>query len=239
MYYQLLFRQSVKLACLLSCVVSLATPTTAQGQAAEKKDSDHKLRIICVASLSKDQEVTLASRDEKGAWQEYSTFKLRSPLITEWLPVNAGELHIAQRGTKELVSICRFIYPEDARRALLVLFPDSEKNVYRASVINPDKMKYAKGSVLIVNCSPTPGVVMLGAHRTLVKPGEKRVVKPEPETNGMLRFLVAYTDKADNLIPCHDRYIPDNVNTRDLLLLLPDPVAGMRVVSFQEYGPFE
>lgn len=239
MLHSLLFRLYIKLTCLLPAVIALAMSGPVRGQADEKKDSSPKLRIVCVASVSKDDEVILASRNENGKWQEYSTIKLRSPYISEWLPVNTGELHLARRSTNEIVSICRFTYPEDARRALLILLPDSKSQGYRASLINPEKMNFAKGSVMIVNFSPTPSVVMLGTLRAEAKPGEKLVVKPQPEANGMMRFMVAYTDKEDKLVPCHDRYIPDNVNTRDLLLLFPDPVAGLRVMNFPEYGPFD
>jgi hypothetical protein len=239
MFHHRHFRLYGKLACLLPGVLAIAMPSPARGQAAEKKDSAPQLRIICVASLSEDQEVILASRDEKGVWQEYRTLKLRSPFITDWIPAKTGELHLALRGSKELVSICRFTYPNDAQRALLVLLADSAKQGYLSDVINPAKMKFAKGSTLLVNYSATSGTVMLGSRRASFKPGEHLIVKPEPEANGMFRMLVAYTGKANELVPCHDRYVPYSDKSRDLLLLFPDPVLRLRTFSLPEFGPFD
>lgn len=232
-------KMSARIASLLLCGFLTAYQMPAQGQTAVKQDTGPKLRIVCVSSLSEDHEVVLASRDEKGAWLELGTVKLRSPLITEWLPAKSGELHLAQRGPDELVSICRFTYPSETRRALLVLLPQNEKKSYLADVVDPEKLKFAQGSTLLVNYSPTPASVMLGTRRSNVKPGERAVVKPEPESNGMFRMLVGFAGKTNEPVVCYDRYVPYSDESRDMLMLFPDPALGLRVFSLSEFGPYE
>jgi hypothetical protein len=197
------------------------------------------LRIICVSALSHEQEVVIASRNDEGAWQEHSNLKLRSSSVSEWLPARPGSLHLTVRGTGDQVSICSFIYPAGERRGLLILLPDIAKNIYRGDLIIPGKLKFAKGSTLLVNYSPMTGTVILGSKRTSVKPGERLVVRPEPDTNGMFRMLVAYTNEDKQLVPCYDRYVGKNPDARDLLLLFPDPVLGLRSYRLPEFGPFE
>jgi len=205
----------------------------------KEREAKPQLRIVCVTSLSEDQEVILASRDEKGAWQEYGTVKLRSSLITDWLPAHTGELHLAVRAGGELQSICRFIYPDGSKRALAVLLPAPLKKTYRADVIDTAKLKFVKGSALVLNYSPLNGLVMLGTTKTQVKPGERSIVKPKPEANGMYRMLVAYADEQKQLVPCYDRYVASNDDARDLIFLLPYPTLGLKIFSLSEYGPFE
>lgn len=239
MFFYSHIKQSGRIVTSLFCGLLLGIHIPAHGQAAAKVEGGPKLRIVCVSSLSEDHEVVLASKDEKGAWQEYGSVKLRSPFITEWLPAKSGELHLAQRGSKELISICRFTYPADTRRVLLALLPQKEKNNYLADVLNPDKLKLAQGSTLLVNYSSTPASVMLGTRRTNMKPGERAVVKPVPESNGMFRMLVGFADKSDELVVCYDRYVPHSEESRDMLMLFPDPVLGLRVFSLAEFGPYE
>jgi hypothetical protein len=205
----------------------------------ENKEAKPQLRIVCVSSQSEDQEVILASRDENAAWQEHGAIKLRSSLITEWLPAHAGELHLALRGAGELQSICRFTYPEGAKRALVVLLNDPVKKTYTADIIDPGKLKFIKGATLLVNYSPLPGAVVLGSLKTRIKPGERMTIKPEPDANGMYRMMVAYADETKELIPCYDRYVSSNYEARDILLLLPDATLGLKVFSLSEFGPFD
>lgn len=82
-------------AVLFGWLASLASQSVhAQ---AEKPESKPQIRIICVASLSEDQNVVLASRNQEGKWQEYGELKLRSPFLSAWTPVHAGELHLTLR----------------------------------------------------------------------------------------------------------------------------------------------
>lgn len=230
-------RPLLKFAVLL---FGLLVPTMGQEPDANPKKQEAKpqLRFICVSSLSEDQEVILASRDEKNTWQEYGTIKLRSSLITDWLPAHTGELHIALRAGGELQSICRFIYPAGSKRALAVLLPGPLKKTYRADVIDPAKLRFVKGSALLVNYSPLNGLVMLGATKTQIKPGERRIIKPSPDANGMYRMLVGYSDAEKTLVPCYDRYVGSNNDARDIIFLLPDPTLGLKVFSLSEFGPF-
>lgn len=225
-------------AMILGCLMMLGFQPVRAEKTGEAR-SGPLLRIVCVSSLTENQELVLASRDDQGGWHEHAPVKLRASFITEWLPAATGKLHLAERGAEGLVSKCSFTYPEGARRAIAVLLPDVAKQQYRADVIDPAKLSFAKGSTLVVNYSPKPGVVMLGTRRADAKPGARLVVKPAAGPDGMFRMLAGYQNEARELVPCYDRYVPINTESRDFLMLFPDPVVGLRVYSLAEFGPFE
>ena len=209
------------------------------GQAEEKKTTP-SIRIVCVASLPDTEDFVIASQDEKSEWHEYGSIKLRSSSISEWLPAAAGTLHLAVRASGgTLTSKCQFTYPEGGRRVVVILLPDSTKKVYHADVVDTAKLAFGKGHTLLVNYSSQPATVMLGAQKTIVKPGGRSVVKPLAEPNGMFRMLIAYTKESGEFVPCFDRYVPADNDSREFLLLLPDPTVGLRVFSLPEFGPFE
>jgi hypothetical protein len=218
----------------------LLLPALAQEPAATPNEEEAKpqLRFICVSSLADEQEVVLASKDDKGEWLELGKVKLRSSFITERLPAKSGELHLALREAGTLRSIGKFNLGA-ARRALVVLIADPPKKSYMASVIDPEKLAFAKGSVLVINFSSLPGMVLLGSKKLTANPGQREVAKPTLESNGMYRMMVAYADANMKPIPCYDRYIPGNPDSRDLLFLLPDTTLGIKVFSLPVFGEME
>lgn len=219
----------------------LSLPALGQQPAADPKEKEvkNRVRFICVSSLENEQQVVLASRNEKGEWQEFGAVKLRSSFVTDWLPAGAGELHLALREAEGLKSVCKFNYPASARRALVVLIADPQKKIYRADVIDPQKMEFGKGSVLIVNFSSQAGMVVLGSQKVSVGSGQRVVAKPGLESNGMYRMLVAYIDSEKKPVPCYDRYIPGNPDSRDMMFLFPDPTVGFKVFSIPMFGELE
>ena len=124
------------------------------GSKSDEKKSKPQLRFICATSLAEEQEIVLASSDEKGALVELGTATLRPSLVSDWLPAKVGELHLALREEKTLKSIGHFQYPADTTHALVVLIANVEKNTYEATVVDPEKTGFVKGSVLIINFSP-------------------------------------------------------------------------------------
>ena len=238
MFHQPLARSLLKISAILLGSLMFAVAQTDPAPS-EKKESKPQIRVICVSSLSEDQETILASRDEEGNWLEHGTFKLRSSFITDWMPADSGELHLTLRGAGGLKSICRFTCPAGSKRILVVLLPNPAKKIYSADVINPGKLKFIKGSTLVVNYSPLPGAIVLGSAKTRVKPGERLILKPKPDANGMYRMMAAYSDANKELVPCYDRYVSNNENARDIIFLLPDPALGLKVFSLSEFGPFE
>ena len=208
----------------------------------EPAKSGPMLRIMCVATLPdvENEELVIASRNEEGQWLEHSTVELRSSFVSKWLPAAHGTLHLAARDGKELVSKCQFTYPQGARRAMLVMLPDPSKNSYKGDVINPEKLAFSKGSTLLVNYSTLDATVRLGTKQESIKPGQRSVIKAVPEANRMFRMLVAYTNEAQKLVPCYDRYVGYNPEARDFLLLFPDARhQGISVYNLAEFGPFE
>ena len=243
MFIQLLPLPVKKLPALLIGLLAFAIdrPINAQEVSPPPKEQESKpqLRVICVASLTDDQEVILASHAENGTWQEHATLKLRSSFISDWLPAHPGELDLALREGDKLNSICHFTYPEGAKRAIVVLAPDQAKMIYRSDVIDTGKLKFVKGSTLVINYSPLSGAVILGSLKTSVKPGERIIVKAQPDANGMYRMMAAYANANKELVPCYDRYVSSNPDARDILFLLPDPTLGLKVFSLSEFGPFD
>ncbi len=158
----------------------------------------------------------------KAKWLELGKVKLRSSFITDWLPAMSGEFHLALREEGTLKSIGKFNLGA-ARRALVVLIANPPNKSYMASVIDPEKLAFAKGSVLVINFSSLPSLVLLGSKKLTVNPGQREVAQPALESNGMYRMMVAYPDANKKPVPCYDRYIAGNPNSRDLMFLLPDP----------------
>jgi hypothetical protein len=228
-------------AWFLSLCALLLFPLTAQEAPAETGKPERKphLRFLCVTALKENQEVVLATRDEKGDWQEHATFTLKSSFITESYTVKQGELHLALREEGALKSIGTFTYPADSHQLLVLLAADLTKNIYRAKVIDPEKQKFEKGSVLVVNLSTQTGIVILGTGKKTVNAGAQEVVKPVVEANGMYRLLVAHLDAEQKPIPCYDRYVPNNPDSRDVLFLLNDANTGLKVFSLPIFGAFE
>lgn len=224
-------------------ILSLTAPVTGQEQQDTARPEGEKdkpqLRLICISSLDPDQEVRLASRNDKGEWLELGKAALRSTFISDWLPAKPGELHLTLPGSGEPKSICSFNYPVGARRALVVLIADPRKKTYRPVVFDPQKMDFAKGSVLAINFSPQSGIVVLGSKKILLESGGNKVVKPALEKNGMYRMLVAYEGTDRNVVPCYDRYVQGNPDSRDLLFLIPDQSVGLKVFSLPIFGSFD
>jgi hypothetical protein len=218
----------------------LILPALGQEPAETPKEQEKKsqIRFICVSSLADGQEVVLASKDDKGEWLELGMVKLRPSFITDWLPAKSGVLHLALREAETLKSIGKFDLGA-ARRALVVLIANPPKKSYIASVIDPAKLAFAKGSVLVINFSSQPGMVLLGSKKLTINSGQRELAKPAVESNGMYRMLVAYPDADKKPVPCYDRYIPGNPDSRDLLFLFPDPTLGLKVFSLPMFGELE
>ncbi len=215
----------------------------ALGQAPDAKTEEKKkqpqIRFICVAALAEDQEVILATRDDQGKWQELNTLKIRSAYITDWLPAKSGELHLARREGDTLKSIAQFNNPADSRRSMVVLLPDEGKKIYNSFIVDPEKLAFVKGSVLAVNFSKQPGLLLLGTTKVTVSSGQRVVAKPALEANGMYRMLVGYQDAEKKPVTCYDRYVPGNPDSRDLLFLFPDITLGLKVLSLPIFGELE
>ena len=236
MLHHLPFRTLPWFAALFAAFLS---PVMGKSPDADGKKQQPQLRFICTSSLTEDQEVVLASQDDKGKWQELGTITLRASLITDWLPAQVGELHLAVREESTLKSICQFTCPTDSRRALVALIADPEKKVYNARLADPEKLEFAKGTVLIFNFSAHTGLVSLGPKEEKVEAGQQRVAKPALEENGMYRMLVSYLDAEGQTVSCYDRQTSGNANSRDMLFLLPDKTLGLRVLGLPIFGALE
>jgi len=204
-----------------------------------KQDGKAQLRIICVSSLAENQEVVIASLNPEGKWSEHGTITLRPSLVSDWLPAPLGELHLALRENNTLKSICHFPLPADTNRVLVALVADAEKNTYEAQVVDPVKLEFVKGSVLIFNFSTHPGIILLGSKEEKVDAGQRAVAKPVFDDSRMYQTVVSYLDAEGKSVSCYDRYVSSNPNARNMLFLQPDKTLGVRVSSLPLFGEFK
>ncbi len=230
-------------SCSFSILAMLFLSEASHAQASpapEKKKEGAMVRILCAQSLNgEDEEITLAKKTEDGKWIEFGDLKLRSPFITDWVRVPVGLNHIVTKKGVELNSIGSFTISPTIKGAVLILLPDVEKKVYRVQLIDPAKLQFQKGKALIVNYSKFPAMVNMGKQTKTVAPGQQIVENITPDGDGMYRLLIAHVDKDKKIVPCYDRFVSSNPNTRKFILLFPDPETGLRAMSLSEFGPFE
>ena len=208
--------------------------------APKKKEQPTMVRMLCVQTLSRDEEeVTLATRTEEGKWKEYGNSTLRSPFISDWMPVPSGVCHVVRKKGDEVVSLGSFTIKEGLKRAILIMLPDVKKNIYSFQVILPDKLVFQKGTALILNYGKVPAVVKIGKASQLVAPGKQVVQKINANGDGMYRLLIGHMGTDKKIVACYDRFLSSNPNTRKFILLFPDPDTGLRAMSLSEFGPFE
>ncbi len=208
----------------------------------ELKKNQLALRILCVATLPGTEKVMLATKDEEGEWKMLTdeVVTLRSKFVTEWLPAEKGTMFLVKKNGETVETLGTFIYPLNAKRLVLVLLPNMTDKTYRIDVIDPGALGFSKGKALVANYSQQPAVAKLGAAMSNVESGNKVVIKPIPDDNGMYRMTLGYVDDKGKPVPCYDRYVGYSEESRDFLLLFPDRrQPGFAVFSLAEFGPFE
>jgi hypothetical protein len=231
-------------SCSLSLLAFFALPTGSRAQTEPtpaKKEEGARVRIVCVQSLSgnKSEEVTLAKQTEDGSWIEFGDLELRSPFITDWVRVSAGLNHVVRKEGGELSSLGSFNVTANMKSAVLIMIPNVQKNNYRLQVIDPAKLEFRKGKALVVNYSTLSAMVNMGKETKTLAPGQQLIETMAADKEGMHRMLIAHLDKDKKIVPCYDRYVSSNPNTRKFILLFPDPDTGLRAMTLTEFGPFE
>ena len=238
----MILRYAASCSLFILATLSLTESSHAQAEPTpEKKKEGAMVRIVCVQSLSgnQDEEITLAKETEEGKWIELGDLSLRSPSITDWVRVPAGLNHVVRKEAKEFISLGSFTISPTTTGAVLILLPDLVKKTYRIQLIEPSKLEFRKGKALIVNYSNIVAMVNIGEKTKTVAPGQQLVETIKPNANGMHSMLIAYQDKDKNIIPCYDRLVSANPNTRKFILLLPDVNTGLRAMSLSEFDPLE
>jgi len=215
-------------------------PDPAPAPPEKKEEEGAKARILCVQSLVKgDDEVILATKTDDEKWKELGKLSLRSPVITDWMPVPKGLTHIVRKKGEQMVSLGSFDIKEGLKRVILVLLPDTKKDIYRIQVIDPNNLGFQKGKALVINYANLQAVVKIGNTTKTVAPGQQIVEKIEADADGMFALLVGHVDKEKKIVTCYDRKVSSNPDTRKFILLFPDPDTGLRAMSLSEFGPFE
>ena len=205
----------------------------------EKLHAEAKLRFICVSILPGEQETVLASGNPRGGLGKLGKVDLRPSGITDWMPAKAGEMHLAMRRDGALESLCGFQYPADTRRALVALFADTESKSYKTHVIDADGIDFDKGSVLVVNTSGHNALVALGTNERNIEAGKHAVIEPGNEEDATYRQLVSSVDADGEETLCHDRHVPSNPDSREMLFILPDKTLVLKVVTLPFFGSLD
>lgn len=197
------------------------------------------LRIICANSLNEHHKIAIASKTEGGEWKELANTELRSPLVSDWLPAQAGELHLAEMKDGKMNSIGHFTYPAGASRVLVALTANKKDGTYTVHTFDPGKEGHIKGALLILNLSPHNASVTLGLDKHAIAAGKHLAAKPTPDKNGGYRLMVSYSGADGTEQLCYDRLAITSPNARNILFLLPEESVGLRVLTLSEFGPFE
>jgi hypothetical protein len=205
---------------------------------AQGADTKPMLRIICATSVGEGQEIVLATKSEDGKWNELAATELRAPMVSEWLPSQAGEIHIMVKQNGSLESIGHFTHPAGASHALVILTADETAKIYRAYAVDPGKDGFEATNSLIINASKVTGTVSLDTKTVEVEAGRHLVAKPVMDENGGYRLMVQYPDPQGEKQLCYDRQVIANAKSRNIIVLLPDPSVNLRVISLPEFGPF-
>jgi hypothetical protein len=197
------------------------------------------LRVVCATALSEHHKIVIASRDEDGKWKSISKVELNSAIVSDWLPAEAGTLHIAEKKDREMKSIGHFTYPEGTNRATVTLIANKEKKIYDTHAFNPEKEGFVKGASLILNLSKHTANVRLGTGKLVIEAAKHLATKPTTDENGGYHMIVSYPDANGAEQLCCDRMAITSPNARNIVFLLPDEAVGLRVMTLSEFGPFE
>ncbi|MFM7182125.1 MAG: hypothetical protein ACKO2G_11765 [Verrucomicrobiales bacterium] len=231
-------RYTTSIAVAILSLLFLPARSQAQEQPTpEKKEQGAMIRILCVQSLSgdKDETITLAQKAEDGKWTEFGDLELRSPFITNWLRVPAGVNHVVRKQGGEFVSLASFTVLPEMKGAILILIPNMKERKYRLQLIDPAKLEFQKGKALVVNYSKIPALVNMGNKTTTVAPGQQYVETIKADKDGMHRMVIGHLDKDKKIIPCYDRFVSSDPETRKFVLLFPDPDTGLRAMTLSEF----
>ncbi len=236
LWFMLISRSLGALVLILSHGICLAQ----QEIAPAKKEEGVMIRILCVQSVSsKEEEAMLATKKEDGTWIEHTAVTLRTPFISEWIRLPHGTIHLTNKEEEPARSLGSFVVPEKPKRLIVVLLPDTKKNGYQSQVIDPENLGFQKGKALIINYGKVRAAVRIGERTVTVNPGQQVVEKIDANQDGMYRLLIGHLDDNQKIVPCYDRFVSSNANTRKFILLFPDQQLGLRAMSLSEFGPFE
>lgn len=211
----------------------------AMAESPDEVINKNQIRIVCVSAVNEEQEVILAVRDAEKEWRELGTTKLRSLLVTDWLPAGEGEVHLAVREGLTLKSIGHFTCPADSNRSLVVLIADPQTKTYNTHLVDFGESKFVKGTFFVFNFSPQNASVFLGPNEEKIEAGQQALVKPTLEENGMFRMQVTYPGESGKSEACYDRYISGKQDSRKMLFLLPNEKSGLRVISMSIFSDLD
>lgn len=234
------FRRVLSALATLTAMLSTELCEAQTETTPEKKDEGVMIRMLCVQSLTGDEEdAVLATKTEDGKWIERGKVTLRSPFISEWFRVSPGTTHLTRKVGQEIKSFGSFPVPPNVKRLVIILVPDTKNNTYRAQVIDPGNLGFRKGKALVLNYGNVPAMVKIGKNQITVPQGKQIVADIDANEDGMYRLLVGHLDKDRNIVPCYDKFVSSDRRTRKFILLFPDPHSGLRAMTLSEFGPFE
>lgn len=228
------------IVALLFSIGICHSQTAPAPEAPEKKEESSKVRILCVKGLVEgDEELMLANKADGGKWKELGKFTLRSPMISDWMPVPDGLTYMIRKKGEQISPLCSFEMKKGLKKAIVVLLPDQKNNLYHVQVIDPDNLGFQKGKALVINYGNLQAVVKIGSSTKTVDPGQQIVEKIEADADGMFALMIGHVDAERKIVVCYDHKVSLNPDTRKFILLFPDADTGLRAMSLSEFGPFE
>lgn len=214
-----------------ACILAALSPLAASAD-------NPRLRLVCVTALAEDSAVAIASKGKDGKWEQHGKVALRSSLVSDWISVTEGEIHIISRQGGGVKSLGNFAFPADVRRALVILTPGAEAGTYQARAVNAHADGFAKGSTLVLNLSEEKATVALGGTEALVEPGQHHVATPASDESGGYRLTVSREIDGQPTL-CYDRQRVANANSRNILVIMPDETTGLRVEGLPLFGDLD
>jgi hypothetical protein len=211
----------------------------AMAQADEDKKSKQQIRLIFLSCPEDTGELKLVSMKEDETWVVHHELKPRSPFISDWIEVPAGSLFLAEQHNEKTSRVVTITLRPGIPRAIALLKPSGKGRTYSVEILDPSKLDFKPGTTLVANFSQHTTGVALGKNKLSLKPGERKVMEPAAESNGMYRAMVGYIDDEGRQLLTYDRYVKRSNQGRQFLLLMPDELQGIRVFPLVEFGLFD
>ena len=208
-------------------------------QADEETKSKQQIRLIFLSCPEDTGELKLVSGKEDETRVVHHELKPRAPFISDWIEAPAGTLFLAEQRNEKTSRVGAITLRPGNPRTIAFLKSSGKGRSYTVEILDPSKLDFKQGTTLVANFSQRTTEVTLGKDKLSLKPGERKVMEPAAESNGMYRAIVGYTDDEGRQLLAYDRYVKRLDQGRQFLLVMSDELQGISVFPLVEFGPFD
>ena len=159
-------------------------------QADEETKSKQQIRLIFLSCPEDTGELKLVSRKEDETWVVHHELKPRAPFISDWIDVPAGTLFLAEQRNDKTSRVGAITLRPSIPRTIALLKSSGKGRSYAVEILDPSKLAFKQGTTLVANFSQHTTGVALGKNKLSLKPGERKVMVPATESNGMYLSLI-------------------------------------------------